>query len=76
LAVGTFPANGDVQSVTDFLTVAGDLAGQAPDPNSCNGGGQSPIVFDADGTIFDGLGLPPEVIALPFSVLSTPPPEK
>src|SRR5258707_281934 len=59
LAVGTFPANGDVQSVTDFLTVAGDLAGQAPDPNSCNGGGQSPIVFDADGTIFYGLGLPP-----------------
>ncbi len=72
LAVGTFPANGDVQSVTDFLTVAGDLAGQAPDPNSCNGGGQSPIVFDADGTIFDGLGLPPEVIGFTFQCAFNP----
>jgi hypothetical protein len=58
--------------VTDFLTVAGDLAGQAPDPNSCNGGGQSPIVFDADGTIFDGLGLPPEVIGFTFQCAFNP----
>jgi hypothetical protein len=67
LAVGTFPANGDVQTVLDFLTVAGDVSGQAPDPNSCNGGGQSPIIFDADGSIFDGLGLPPEVIGFEFN---------
>lgn len=66
LAVGSFPAGGDVKTVNDFLTVAGDVTGQAPDPNSCNGGGQSPIMFDADGTIFDGLGLPPEVIGFAF----------
>jgi len=66
LAVGSFPANGDVKTVNDFLTVAGDVSGQAPDLNSCNGGGQSPILFDADGSIFDGLGLPPEVIGFAF----------
>lgn len=66
LAVGTFPAGGDVKTVSDFLTVVGDVSGQTPDPNSCNGGGQSPIIFDADGTIFDGLGLPPEVIGFAF----------
>ncbi len=72
LAVGSFPANGDVKTVTDFLTVAGDISGQAPDPNSCNGGGQSPIMFDADGTIFDGLGLPPEVIGFAFQCTFNP----
>jgi hypothetical protein len=72
LAVGSFPANGDVKTVTDFLTVAGDVTGQAPDPNSCNGGGQSPIMFDADGTIFDGLGLPPEVIGFAFQCAFNP----
>jgi hypothetical protein len=66
LAVGSFPANGDVKTVADFLTVTGDVSGQAPDPNSCMGGGQSPIIFDADGTILDGLGLPPEVIGFAF----------
>lgn len=66
LAVGTFPAGGDVKTVSDFLTVVGDVSGQTPDPNSCNGGGQSPIIFDADGTVFDGLGLPPEVIGFAF----------
>jgi hypothetical protein len=66
MAVGSFPANGDVKTVNDFLEVTGDVSGQAPDPNSCNGGGQSPIMFDADGTIFDGLGLPPEVIGFAF----------
>ena len=34
LAVGSFPASGDVKTVNDFLTVAGDVSGQAPDPNS------------------------------------------
>jgi len=72
LAVGSFPANGDVKTVSDFLTVAGDVTGQAPDPNSCNGGGQSPIMFDADGTIFDGLGLPPEVIGFAFQCAFNP----
>src|SRR6266436_3095335 len=72
LAVGSFPANGDVKTVNDFLTVAGDVSGQAPDPNSCNGGGQSPIMFDADGTIFDGLGLPPEVIGFAFQCAFNP----
>jgi hypothetical protein len=38
-----------------------------PDPASCAGGGQSPIVFDADGSIFDALGLPPEVIGFAFA---------
>src|SRR5262249_27997388 len=66
LAVGTFSAGGGVKTVNDFLTVAGAVTGQAPRPNSCNGGGQSPIMFDADGTIFDGLGLPPEVIGFAF----------
>src|SRR5437762_928671 len=72
LAVGSFPANGDVKSVNDFLAVAGDVTGQAPDPNSCNGGGQSPIMFDADGSIFDGLGLPPEVIGFAFQCAFNP----
>jgi hypothetical protein len=62
-----FPAGGDVQTAQDFLNVVGDsTAPAAPDPNSCNGGGQSPIIFDADGTIFDALGLPPEVIGFAF----------
>jgi hypothetical protein len=72
LAVGSFPANGDVKTVSDFLTVAGDVSGQAPDSNSCNGGGQSPIMFDADGSIFDGLGLPPEVIGFAFECAFNP----
>jgi hypothetical protein len=71
LAVGTFPANGDVKTVTDFLTVTGDFT-SSPDPNSCNGGGQSPIMFDADGSIFDGLGLPPEVIGFAFQCTFNP----
>lgn len=72
LAVGSFPANGDVKTVNDFLTVTGEVTGQAPDPNSCNGGGQSPIIFDADGSIFDGLGLPPEVIGFAFQCAFNP----
>ncbi|HMI51154.1 MAG TPA: matrixin family metalloprotease [Candidatus Saccharimonadales bacterium] len=72
LAVGSFPANGDVKTVNDFLAVAGEVAGQNPDPSSCNGGGQSPIMFDADGSIFDGLGLPPEVIGFAFACAYNP----
>jgi hypothetical protein len=64
----SFPAGGDVQTAQQFLSVVGDPSVQAiPDPNSCNGGGQSPIVFDADGSIFDALGLPPEVIGFAFA---------
>jgi hypothetical protein len=62
-----FPAGGDVQTAQQFLNVVGDPSVQAtPDPNSCNGGGQSPIIFDANGSIFDALGLPPEVIGFAF----------
>jgi Matrixin len=63
-----FPAGGDVQTAQQFLNVVGDSSVQAtPDPDSCNGGGQSPIIFDADGSIFDALGLPPEVIGFAFA---------
>jgi hypothetical protein len=62
-----FPAGGDVQTAQQFAAVVGDSSGQTtPDPNSCNGGGQSPIVFDADGSIFSALGLSPEVIGFAF----------
>lgn len=60
-----FPAGGDVQTAQEFLDVVG--AGSSPDPNSCFAGGQSPIVFDADGSIFAALGLPPGVIGFAFS---------
>jgi len=64
--VGSFTGT-DVKTVQDFLAVQGDMSGtNPPDPASCAGGGQSPIIFDADGTIFDGLGLPPEVIGFAF----------
>ena len=66
LPVGSFTGP-DVKSAQDFLAVQGDLSGlNPPDPASCGGGGQSPIIFDADGTIFDALGLPPEVIGFAF----------
>jgi hypothetical protein len=62
-----FPAGGDVQTAQQFLNVVGDPSVQGtPDPNSCNGGGQSPIIFDADGSMFDALGFPPEVIGFAF----------
>ncbi len=62
-----FPAGGDVQTAQQFLSVVGDSSAQtSPDANSCYGGGQSPIIFDADGSIFDALGLPPEVIGFAF----------
>jgi hypothetical protein len=63
--VGSFTGT-DVQTVQDFLAVVGDRSGQnPPDPASCAGGGQSPIIFDADGSIFDALGLP-EAIGFAF----------
>jgi len=67
IASSAFPAGGDVQTAQQFLNVVGDPSVQATaDPNSCYGGGQSPILFDADGSIFASLGLPPEVIGFAF----------
>jgi hypothetical protein len=43
---------GDVKTVADFNTVKG----------SCTAGTQNPVVFDANGSIFSGLGLDPLVI--------------
>ena len=64
--VGSFTGT-DVRTAQDFLAVQGDLSGaNPPDPASCAGGGQSPIIFDADGSIFDALGFPPEVIGFAF----------
>jgi len=60
-----FPAGGDVQTAQQFLDVLGQT--NSPDPNSCYGGGQSPVVFDADGSIFSALGLPPGVIGFAFT---------
>src|SRR6266568_9035210 len=60
-----FSAGGDVQTAQQFLDVLGSIT--SPDPNSCYGGGQSPIIFDADGLIFNTLGLPPGVIGFAFS---------
>jgi hypothetical protein len=50
-ATGAFKG-GDVVTVSDFNAVAG----------SCDSGAQSPIVFDADGSIVSDLGLPPDII--------------
>lgn len=71
-AVGAF-AGGDVKTVQDYLAVRGDTSGQTtPDPASCAGGGQNPIIFDADGSIFAALGLPPEVIGFEFPCAQDP----
>jgi hypothetical protein len=73
IASSGFPAGGDVQTAQQFLNVVGDPSVQAtPDSNSCNGGGQSPIIFDADGSIFDALGFPPEVIGFAFQCAFNP----
>jgi hypothetical protein len=48
---GTF-TGGDVITVTDFNAVIG----------SCNAGQQNPIIFDADGSLLQDLGLPGDVI--------------
>ncbi|MBI3670336.1 MAG: hypothetical protein HY237_11210, partial [Acidobacteria bacterium] len=50
--LGTAPNCGDVQNVADFN--AADAA--------CNAGTNSPIIFDADGSIFAGLGFSSGVI--------------
>jgi hypothetical protein len=48
---------GDVKTVTDFNTVMG----------SCNSGTQSPVIFDANGSLLDALGLDPLVIGFSSS---------
>ncbi len=48
---GTF-TGGDVTTVADFNAILG----------SCNTGQQNPIIFDADGTLLQDLGLPGDVI--------------
>lgn len=45
-------SGGDVKTVSDFNTVKG----------TCTAGTQNPVIFDANGTIFSGLGLDPLVI--------------
>jgi hypothetical protein len=45
-------ANGDVKTIQDFNAVQG----------TCNAGSQSPIIFDADGSLLRALGLDPLVI--------------
>jgi hypothetical protein len=48
---GSF-AGGDVASAADFNAVYG----------ACNAGQQTPIIFDANGSIVSELGLPPDII--------------
>jgi hypothetical protein len=50
-AAGSF-TGGDVKTLADFNAVEG----------SCNSGAQSPVIFDADGSMFKALGLPDGVI--------------
>jgi len=50
-SVGAF-TDGDVDTMAEFNAVEGD----------CFAGNQSPIIFDADGTVFDALGKDPLVI--------------
>lgn len=65
-AVGTF-AGGNVNTADQFLQVQGDISGLGtPDPNSCAGGGQNPIVFDADGSILRDLGYAADVAGFSF----------
>lgn len=45
-------SGGDVQTAQQFNAVMG----------SCKSGQQSPVIFDADGSLLASLGLPPEVI--------------
>lgn len=49
---GTLVPDGDVSTLAEFLTVA------------AAGNGKSPVVFDDDGSILTGLGVPPGVIGL------------
>jgi hypothetical protein len=45
-------SGGDVKTIADFNTVKG----------TCNNGTQSPVIFDANGSLLDALGLDPLVI--------------
>lgn len=51
LQAGSY-TGGDLTTVQQYNDVIG----------SCKSGTQSPIIFDANGTIISGLGLPPEII--------------
>jgi hypothetical protein len=51
LPAGSY-TGGDLNSVPQFNDVIG----------SCRSGLQNPVIFDADGQILSGLGLPPEII--------------
>lgn len=51
LPAGSY-TGGDLNSVQQFNDVVG----------SCKGGVQNPVIFDANGQITSGLGLPPEII--------------
>ena len=46
------PSNGDVKTIQDFNAALG----------LCNGGTQSPVIFDADGSLLRALGLSPLII--------------
>lgn len=46
------PSSGDVKTIQDFNAVQG----------TCNNGSQSPVIFDADGSLLKALGLDPLVI--------------
>lgn len=62
-ATGAF-AGGDVDTLTDFNAVDAD----------CGNGNQSPVVYDADGSIISGLGLDVEAIigfASPCAITAT-----
>jgi len=51
LQAGSY-AGGDLNTVQQFNDMVG----------SCRAGAQNPVIFDADGKIMQGLGLPPEII--------------
>jgi hypothetical protein len=52
IAAGSVAANGDVDTVAKFQDVS----------NSCDQGVQSPVIFDADGSILKALGVDGDVI--------------
>src|ERR1700743_1414364 len=55
-------AGGDVKTVADFNTVKG----------TCTAGTQNPVIFDANGSIFSGLGLDPLVIGFASTCNANP----
>lgn len=54
LPAGSYTAGSDVTTAAQYNDVLG----------SCESGAQSPIIFDADGSLLSALGLPPEIIGL------------